>query len=364
MRKYAIGLATAVLFGVGVFQQASAGEVLIPYIKSGGNWVSLVSYTAYCPDYNGGAAACDGSLHFIYWYKKDWDGFSKIADSNNSAADGSYDDAACKEYNVEVPATPADFTTVDVSMSNKLGLTNNVLGKAEGYDGAVVNGAPTAPTNTDFVLEPDAVVDAYLIIDDSNSPTTQNRDPNTLAAEAVVFDMVTGMFFYQFGIDMRGSVDVNEDGTISTQINDNRLAPGLQTLMFQGEDFATTSVYYIPVTNSQDAVNQIIQGNNYSCLYPSPSSKTVVDRQEDEKSGLGNICVKCLGLIPVKYFMSDSLWNKIGKSGGAILFADGYTANNINYGGGVTYKGEVFKIGTKPNIFAPLKSYENSLSRD
>ncbi len=367
MRKYAIGLATAVLFGTGAFQQASAGDVLIPYIKSGGNWVSLVSYRTTCPNYGGDPANCptiipgspptpSNKLHFVYWYKKDWDGFTKIADSNTNAADGSYDDAACKEYNVEVPATRADFTTIDVSISNKLGLTDNVLGKKEGYDGAAVNGAPTAPTNADFVLEPDAVVDAYLVIQDGNTNTadtnTINSD-NFLAAEAVVFDMITGMFFYQFGIDMEGIA--NPPGSPISPFR-----PTTSTVMFQGESFATTSVYYIPTdtTSSATAINGIVEDKKSGCVAPGEGfdvTYTVFDRQEDSKSGLNEICVNCLALIPIKAFMSDSTWNKVKNGGGWLYVRDQ---------GGVTYKGEVFKIGTKPNIFAPLKSYANSLALD
>ncbi len=344
MKKYAIGLATAAIFGAGAFQQASAGEVLIPYIKSGGNWVSLVSYVTDNPQYG---RPNSNRLHFIYWYKPDWDGFSKIVGKPTDVPTP-YNEAGCKEYNDEVPATDRDFTTVDVSISNKLGLTDNVLGKAEGYDGAVTN---TAPTNTDFVLEPDAVVDAYLVIDDGNGAA--NNDDNQLGAEAVVFDMVTGMFFYQFGIDMRGSI-----------LTPNRFAPTASRVMFQGEDFATTSVYYIPVTNSADAITQIMTDAQRSCLQPvnivngdyNTTDVRIIDRQEDEKSGTNDVCVKCLGLIPVKYFMSDSTWNKVKNGGGWFGILDTT--------GGVTYKGEVFKIGTKPNIFAPLKSYENSLALD
>ncbi len=362
MRKYAIGLATAAIFGAGAFQQAEANDVLIPYIKSGGNWVSLVSFMAESPTYTTNPT----TVHFIYWYKKDWDGFTKIADSNTSAADGSYDDAACKEYNDEVPATDNDFTTVDVSISNKLGLTDNVLGKAEGYDGALVGGVPTAPTNSNFVLEPDAIVDAYLYIQNDGT------DDNDLHAEAVVFDMVTGMFFYQFGIDVQGTVTLQNSVLLGNP--PFPITAGFESadaiVMFQGEDFATTSVYHIPISNSQNAANDLAENGKTGCVVPiknynDDTEIRVIDRQEDPKSGLNKICVNCLALIPVKYFMSDSTWNKVKNGGGWFKVEEQDTAGNNSDNaagpGGVLYKGEVFKIGTKPNIFAPLKTYDNSL---
>ncbi len=335
MKKYAIGLATAAIFGAGALQHAKANDVVIPYIKTGGNWVSLVGFVAIDAAYAGPGADANGDLHFIFWHKQEsGEGlaagtYNAVADNNAvfGGADRSYDDAPCVEYNRVVRATDLDFTTVDVSESNMLGLTRNVLGLADGDDGGVTG---TVPADAADVAPPIGhITDAYLYIENDQNGATEN-----LAAEAVVFDMATGMFYYQYGIDVQDSV-VAFAGTAT------------KVVMFQGTDYASTGIYHIaPAT-----ANALRAAPNIAATL-TVSNGTAYDREEHVKSGTRPVQLVCLALVPVESLFTPGNWNDLRQTGGWFWLTDTQ---------GLSFKGEVYSIGTRPNIFAPLKTYDNSL---
>ena len=352
MKKYAIGLATAALFGAGAFQQADAGVVVLPYMKSGGNWVSLATITD--------LSAATSPIYVAHLYKPDW---SVLGDGTV------YLSRECTHYDSDIPTTANDMTTVDFAAGNLLGLTGNTLGAAEGYDTAPAGPwmHPNVGYTTDFytvlVNTPD-ILGALLLF---------GGDDGTLAAEAVVFDLATGMFFYQAGVDAEGSADVDNDGAITgTNVNDptaggiNRLAPTNSIVTFQGTDFADTSVYYLPMQsyNTGSPIGDLI-GSTLTGTRSITGALAndlgggigggAYDRREVFISGGRNVEVNCLGLVRVRHLVVDGVWATLGASGGFFRITDT---------GGMTYKGEVFSIGTRPNIFAPLKSYEISTAQD
>ncbi len=306
--------------------QVNAQTVIIPYVKSGGNWVSLVTYYAEEPNFGG----VSGRIHIAHVYKNDWDGFSKIVGG------GSYAQADCNIVQFNFRTVANDTSTMDISGSNKLGFEGNVM--ATEYEDE-----NTKPTS---ITAPAGTTDGYLIIRDG-------KDAPTLSASAVVFDTVTGMFFYQAGVNLTPKYNA----VPSSDLGSTGYGGVQAKVTFQGEDFATTSIYYIPGTadNMLWFDGLAPQGEGYINL-----STTYNRKGESVKTSASSIEVKCLALVPIRYFFTDSEWTSIGNSGGTALVYDRLKDAAV-YHYGIMYQGEVYtNMGRIFNAFAPLKVYELS----
>ena len=201
------------------------------------------------------------------------------------------------------------------------------------------------------ISAPSGTTDGYLVIDDGLTSDVGT----TLTAEAVVFDMVTGMFFYQNGIN------VYPEGNLPDHdYNDIGYGSVLANLIFQGEDFATTSIYYIPGDGDEIRWFETAAGQPTGSIVMG----AIVNRKgetvrSDDPVNKTKVEVKCLALVPIKELLSDTEWANVGKSGGVAFVSDTQT-DFLPLGFGIMYKGEVYKIGRTPNIFSPLKNYANS----
>ncbi len=327
MRKKTLLLSGAIFVATSLV--ANAQPVIIPYVKSGGNWVSLLTYYVAAPMYGG----TPGQLNITHVHKPDWDGFSKLTGS------GSYAQATCGSTSFTFTTVDSDVTTIDISSSNKLGFPGNVM--ASNYEAA--NSKPSS------ISAPSGTTDGYLVIDDGLTSDVGT----TLTAEAVVFDMVTGMFFYQNGIS------VYPEGNLPDHdYDDIGYGSVLANLIFQGEDFATTSIYYIPGDGDE------IRWFETAVSQPTGSivMNAIVNRKgeavrDDDPANQTEVEVKCLALVPIKELMRDTEWASVGRSGG-VAFVYDTQGGIVDFG--IMYKGEVYKIGRTPNIFSPLKNYANS----
>ncbi len=310
------------------FTLAYSQAVLIPYVKSGGNWVSLITYYAKEPFYE----STVGKIHIAHVHKPDWSNFSKVVGG------GSYAVAECSVSQFSFRTAPHDTSTFDISGSNKLDLPGNVL--ANDYETS--NSKPTSITSPSGVS-----TDGYVVVRDG-----RDTGESTLTVEAVVFDMVTGMFFYQYGINLKPKnkgIPTNDFAEVGYG--------GVQAYMpFQGEEFATTSIYYIPGTADNIMWFATAEGQRTGYI----GVKEIYDRKGERVRNTKKIAeVKCLGLIPLRVFLSDEEWNTVGQRGGTAYVSDSLGSDVYNHYG-ILYKGEVYKIGKKPNIFSPLKVYELS----
>ncbi|MCS7307504.1 MAG: hypothetical protein NZ526_03005, partial [Aquificaceae bacterium] len=167
MKKKAIAasaLATMALFGAS--KQADASAVMIPAIKSGGGWVSVISYITTTPSRPNTLGA--PGVHITYQFK------SSLAPSMS----------ACSERNLLVLSSTNDLTTyiVDATVSPvpkppifEGGLIGTVGG---GYD-------PAIPMQGFVVLENVASTQPIAL----ENCGAGGANCQTLAAEAIVFNL-------------------------------------------------------------------------------------------------------------------------------------------------------------------------------
>ncbi len=183
MKKKAIAasaLTAMALFGAS--QQAKASAVMIPAVKSGNGWVTVLSYITTTPSIPN--VLGDPGVHITYQFK-----------SNPAPAM-----TTCSERNLLVPSSTNDLTTfiVDATTSPvpkppifEGGLIGTVGG---GYD-------PGIPMQGFAVLENVASTQPITL---ENCGTNEAASSNcqTLAAEAIVFNLTSRFLYSQRAIEM------------------------------------------------------------------------------------------------------------------------------------------------------------------
>ncbi|MFN0238422.1 hypothetical protein [Hydrogenobacter sp. Uz 6-8] len=252
MKKKAIAasaLTAMALFGAS--QQAKASAVMIPAIKSGGGWVTVLSYITTTPSLPNVLGA--PGVHITYQFK------SSLAPAMT----------ACSERNLLVPSSTNDLTTfiVDATVSPvpkppifEGGLIGTVGG---GYD-------PGIPMQGFAVLENVASTQPITVEDCDDTTEGTNANCQTLAAEAIVFNLTSRFLYSQRAIEMhhRGFGDVRElweagggnHNTIAATVGttepvDHRYAnidsaPNVGYFAFLPTDVADTFVYAIAVNRN------------------------------------------------------------------------------------------------------------------
>ncbi len=302
-------LAAAALFGAS--KQAEASAVLIPSIKSGGGWVSVISYI------NTASSNVPGDVpgvHITYQYK------SSLAPAMTT----------CNERNLLVPTSRNDLTTyiVDATVSPipkppifEGGLIGTVGG---GYD-------PGIPMQGFVVLE--NVIDMEPPTVETCQEGTSNCQ--TLAAEAIVFNLSSRFIYSQRALEMHhaGFSNVNElmvaaprnhNTIVATMRADNNdpvdhaYAPGstpnVGYFAFLPTDIADTVVYAIAVNrprgtlNPSGAANDVGATTNFVGVnYGAAARLTAITedpiqgyylRDEQRLSAVRTVDFRCVAEIP------------------------------------------------------------------
>ena len=352
MKKAAAILASAI-FAAGAVQTAQAGAVLIPYFTTQNGTQTLINFVNRAPNTAGVVPPQANRIHVTLQGKTD---ITNITEG-------------CVHFDFFINSSYADLTSFYLLPDSSV--TIETFGGTDTVGS--VNGSPSNPAQEGYVIldNMDFLISTFAFGD---------RSDLTLHAEAVVFDLTTGLFTFEEGIRMsndsidgsfsvvpRGVVEYDHSGIANPG---SSTAPNLSGVMAGNMDFdnpfsfdsvimfypfnvASTYIYalpadiaYVGITNGaetdiltsthMDFSGGIAQPNNYywtligvgnednyrgfiqgiGAIGPNVTGPFVFDRSEVPYSALQPVPVVCAGFLPVEALLTSGTRATLAASGG------------------------------------------------
>ena len=352
MKKVATLLASAI-FAAGAVQTAHAGAVLIPYFTTQNGTETLINFVNRAPNTAGTVPPQANRIHVTLQGKSDITNLTE----------------GCVHFDFYINSSYADLTSFYLLPDKSV--TVETFGGVDTVGS--VNGRPSNPAQ-----------EGYVVLDNLDFTLSSfffgDRSDLTLHAEAVAFDLTTGLFTFEEGIRMsndsinetyrvvpRGVVEYDHSGTpnpgSSTATNLGGAMPGNMdfdnpfsfdsVIMFYPFNVASTYIYAIPAdiayvgitaggetdlitSTHMDFAGGINSPNNYywtligvgseddyrgfvrgvGPLRPNANGPFVFDRSEVPYSALQPVPVVCTGFLPLEALLTSGAQATLAASGG------------------------------------------------